>query len=97
MDLLCNPKLVGNIYKAKKKMLLLSNGGNMLVNHKAQVTNCKLHVRFNQKYTTNLIALKNLIKKYHTTYDRLDEMFIVNKKEHRKHNMHSRIHESGLH
>ena len=35
MDLLHNPRMVGNIYKAKKKILLQSNGGNMLITHKA--------------------------------------------------------------
>ena len=44
MDLFCNPKLVGNIYKSKKKMRLQSNVGKMLITHRAQVAGYKPHV-----------------------------------------------------
>ena len=44
MNQLCNPKLVVNIYKAKKKMRLQSNGGKMLITHKAHVAGYKPHV-----------------------------------------------------
>ena len=77
MDLLCNPRLVGNICKAKKSMGLQSNGGKMIINNKAQVAGYKPHVWFEQEPITNLIALNNLINKYCITYDSLDEMFIV--------------------
>ena len=55
MELLFNPKLVGNIYKANKNMRLQSNGENMLITHKAQVDGYKPYVWFDQKYITNLI------------------------------------------
>ena len=77
MDQWCNPKLVGNIYEAKKNMRLKINGGKILITNKAQVSGYKPHVWFNQKYITNLITLKNLIKQYCVTYNSLDEMFIV--------------------
>ena len=48
MGLFCNPKLVGNIYKAKKKMHLKSNRGNMIITNKAQVAGYKPHVWFDQ-------------------------------------------------
>ena len=64
MCLFFNIKLVGNIYKAKNKMRLQSNGGNMLINHESQVAGYKPHVWFDQKAITNLIVIKNLIKQY---------------------------------
>ena len=97
MDLLFNPKLVGNIYKAKKNMYLQSNGGKMIITNKAQVAGYKPHVWFDQKYITNLIALKNLMNQYCITYDNLDEICIVHIEEHGNHNMQFRMHESGLH
>ena len=54
MDLLYNP-LIGNIYNAKKRMHLHSNGGKILITHKSQVASYKPHVWFNQKSITNLI------------------------------------------
>ena len=97
MDLFCYPKLVRNIYKAKKKMRHHNNGGKMLIAYKAQVAGYKPHVWYNKKYITNLIAVKNLINQHHVTYNSLDEMFIVHQEEHGKHNMHFRMHERGLH
>ena len=71
MYLFFNTKLVGNIYNAKKNMRLQSNGGEMLITHKAYVASYKPHVWFDQKAITNLIALKNLIKQYRVTYNSL--------------------------
>ena len=92
MDLFYNIKLFGKIYKAKKKMRLRSNGGKILISHKAQVAVYKPHVWFDQKAITKLIDLKNPIRQYSVTYDSLDDIFIVHQKEHRKHNMHFRMH-----
>ena len=44
MDLLCNPKLIGKIYKAKKKIHLQSNRVKMIITHKAQVAGYMPHV-----------------------------------------------------
>ena len=72
MDLFCNPKLIGKIYKAKKKMHLRSNGGKMLITHKTQVSSNKPHIWFHQEAITNLIDIKDLINQYHSTYNSLD-------------------------
>ena len=48
-------------------MRLQSNGGNMLITHEAQVSGYKPYDWFNQKYTTNLTTLKNLMRQYHVT------------------------------
>ena len=81
MELFYNTKLVVNIYKANRNISLQSNGGKMLITHKAQVAGYKPHVWFDQKDITNLIDLKNIINKYCITYDSLDEMFIYHKKK----------------
>ena len=97
MDQFCNPKLVGNIYKANKKMCLQINGGKMLITHKAQVAGYNPCVWFDQKDITNLIALNNIIKQYRVTYNSLDDMFICHREGHGNNNMDFRINESGLH
>ena len=97
MDLLCNPKLVGKIYKANKNIRLQSNGGKMLITHKAQVDSYKPHVWLYQKSITNLIYLKNIINQYPITYYSLDEILIFHQEEHGKHNMHFRMNYSSLH
>ena len=71
-DIFCNPKLVGKIYKAKKKMCLQSKGGKMIITHKAQVAGYKPHVWFHQKSINNLVSFKNLINQYRVTYNSLD-------------------------
>ena len=67
MGLFFNPKLVGNIYKANKKMCFQSNGGKIFIYYKAQVSGYKTHFLFDQIYITNLISHKNSIKQYHVT------------------------------
>ena len=69
MDLFYNTNLVEKNYKANKNMRLQSNRLKILITHKAKVACYKPHVWFDQKAITNLIFIKNLIKKYHVTYD----------------------------
>ena len=94
MDIFCNTMLIENIYNAMKYIPLNSNGGKRLINHKSQVDCYKTHVWFDQKSITDL---KNIIKQYRVSYDILDEMVIDHREEHGMNNMHSRMHESGLH
>ena len=96
MDLLCNTKVFGNIYKANKKMRIHSNGGNMLITHKVQIVGHQPHVWFDKKSYTNLIDLKSIINQYRVTYDSLDEMFIFHQEKRWKQNMHFIMNESGL-
>ena len=77
MDLFCNPKLVGNIYKANKNIRLQIDGGKMLITHNSHGACYRSHVWFDQKSITNLIDLNNLINQYRITYNSLDKMFIV--------------------
>ena len=97
MDIFYNTMLIENIYKAMKNIPLKRNGGKMLITHKAQVDCYKTHVWFDQKYITDLIDLKNIIKQYRVSYDILDEILIDHQEEHGMNNMHFRMHESGLH
>ena len=88
MELFCNSNLVGKVYKAKKKMCLHSNGGKVLITHRAQIAGYKPHVWFGQTSITNLIALKDIIKQYCVTYNSLYDIFIVHREEHGKNNTH---------
>ena len=78
-------------------MCLQINRGKILITHKAEVSGYKPHVWFDQKSIINLISLGNLVKKYHATYNSLDDMFILHREEHGNNNMHFRMHDSGLH
>ena len=69
----------------------------MLITNKAYVAGYKPHVWFDQKYTTNLISLKDIINKYYVAYNSLYDMFIVHREEHGKNNMHFRMHDRGIH
>jgi hypothetical protein len=95
MDLFRSNSLVKKVYKASRKMRLKSNGGTMMVSHKATVAGYNQDVWFSKNAITNIISLKNLIKQYQVTYDSRDQMFVV----HRDHlpDMEFKMHESGLH
>ena len=98
MDLVCNEKLVDQTFRSRGSMRLRSNGGTMVVNHKATVPGYHKKVWFSKKAITNIIALSNLIEQYRVTYDS-DEglVFVVHRESEGKPNMEFRMHESGLH
>ena len=97
MDLFCNPKLVSGITKTSNKMKLQSNGGTMMVSHKATVAGYNHKVWYSKHAITNIIALSNLIQQYRVTYDSNDQMFVVHREDHNMFNMEFKMHESGLH
>jgi hypothetical protein len=97
MDLFCNPDLVNGIHKTKDVMTLQSNGGQMKVRHKAKITSYKHEVWFDKGAITNIIALSNLITQYRVTYNSNDEMFVVHRDSVNKHDIHFRMHATGLH
>jgi hypothetical protein len=97
MDLFCNPKLVEDIHKSDKRMRLRSNGGTMMVSHKAKMKGYNKDVWFSKDAITNIIALSNLITQYRVTYDSADQMFVVHREDQNKPNMEFKMHESGLH
>ena len=97
MDLFCNKRLVNHIYKSKRPMKLQSNGGTMLIKHKASITGYEGDVWYSKNAITNIIALSNLIKQYQVTYDSNDKMFVVHRQQQGKPDMEFRQHETGLH
>ena len=78
-------------------MKVKGNGITLAVTHKATVTGYKQDVWFRKYYITNIIALKNLIKKYQITYDSIDQIFVVHREDQEKLNMEFNIHEYGPH
>jgi hypothetical protein len=97
MDLFCNPKLVDRTHKTDKKMRLKSDGGTMMVSHKASMKGRKKDVWFSKDAITNVIALSNLIKQYRVACDSKDQMFVVHRETQNKPNMEFKMHASGLH
>ena len=97
MDLICNPALVSKTFRSSKNMRLTSNGGTMVVTHKATMPGYHTDVWFDKKAITNILALRNVIKQYRVTYDSDDQMFVVHRESANKPNMQFRMHESGLH
>ena len=78
MDLLCNQALVTETYKSRNSMRLKSNGGTMVVNHKAKMAGYHKNIWFSKRAITNIIALRKVIQQYRVTCDSEDKMLIVN-------------------
>jgi hypothetical protein len=97
MDLFCNRSLVERTFDSNSKMRLKSNGGTMVVTHKATMPGYQNNVWFSEKAITNIIALSNLIKQYRVTYDSDELIFVVHREPANKSNMEFRMHKSGLH
>jgi uncharacterized protein YodC (DUF2158 family) len=57
MDLIGNPALVKKTFRSSKSMRLMSNGGTMVVTHKAEVAGYHMHVWYNKNAITNILAL----------------------------------------
>ena len=89
--------MVERIYKSKNKMRLCSNGGVIVIDHKAVVESYIKDVWFCNTAITNIFSLKNLIHQYRVTYDSLDQMFVFHHEENNKPNMHFIMHERVLH
>ena len=86
MALFRNESLVSTTFESKTLMILKRNGGTMKVNHKATINCYERPVWFSKDAITNIVALKNIIRKYRVTYDSDESKFVVlreaaNKKE----------------
>jgi hypothetical protein len=87
MDLICNPALVKKTLKSNMNMRLKSNGGTMVVTHKAKMAGYHTHMWHNTKAITNILALSNVIKQYCITHDSDDQTFVVHRQPENKPNM----------
>jgi ribosomal protein L15 len=97
MDIFCNQAMVGETSKSVSSMRLKSNGGSMVVTHKAKMPGYHRPVWFSKKAIANILALRNLIQQYHVTYDSDDLIFVVHREFKNKPDMEFRMHRSGLH
>ena len=61
MDFFCNQALVKETYKSRSSMRLESNGGTMVVTHKAKMAGYHKNIWFSKRSITNIIALSNVI------------------------------------
>jgi hypothetical protein len=79
-DLCCNKMFASKIFKAKKALLMTSNGGGLKITKKYKIPGYKYLVWFSKKAITNIICRKKLIKCYRVTYDsELDTTFFVHR------------------
>jgi hypothetical protein len=69
MDLIGNPTLVKQIFRSSNQLHLKNNGGTTTVTHKAKMAGYHMHVWYNERAITNIIALSSVIKQYRVTYD----------------------------
>ena len=97
MDLFCNESLVSTMFESKTPMGLKSNNGTIKVNHKATINGYEHPVWFSKDAITNIIALKNIIRKCRVTYNSDESTFVVHREAANKKNMEFRMHANGLH
>ena len=98
MDLFCNPAFVESTTKSSSTMRVKSNGGSLVVNHKAELNGYHTEVWYSKRAITNILSLSNIIKQYRVTYDsKVATTFIVHRAAAGKPDMHFRMHASGLH
>jgi hypothetical protein len=64
IDLFCNLALIEKSFKSDAGKRLKSNGGTMMVTHKAKVAGYNTDVWYNKKAITNILALSNVRKQY---------------------------------
>ena len=72
-------------------------GVTLLVTHKEIVPGYKKNVWLIKDVKNNTIALKNLIKKYRVTYNRINQIFVAHREDQRKLKIEFNVHEYGLH
>ena len=68
-------------------MTVQVNGGNLTVTHKVTVPRYKEDLWFSKYSMTNIISLKNLIKKYQVKYDSTNQIFVVDRGDQEKPNI----------
>jgi hypothetical protein len=97
MSLFCNKRLVTNIRESDEPLTLQSNGGSMIVTKIADIGDNQPPVWFSSKAITNILSLKDAVKKYDVEYQSNDREFIVYRDAVGLPNMHFKMHSSGLH
>ena len=76
-ELFWNSDLVENI----TNMTAQGNCDTLAVTQKATSPGYKQYVWFSKYAITNIIDIKNLIKKYWVTYDIIDQIFVVHRED----------------
>ena len=97
MDFFCNRALVTETYKSNISMRLKSNGGTILVTHKAKMARYHKNMWFSKRAITNIIPLSNAIQQHRVAYESEENMFIVHREADEKPNMEFIMHKVGLH
>jgi len=102
-DVFCNKKYVTDIRRAKRDLVLSTNGGGMRISQEADVpglypVGCDSKVYYDTRAITNILSFKNLVKKYRITYDSDEDMaFTVHRSNHGLTDLKFVMHKCGLH
>jgi len=97
MSLFCNHKLVSDVRRSDRPLNLQSNGGTMQVHRIADIGKDHPPVWFSKRAITNILSLKEVIRKYQVSYDSDDLAFVVWREDKGLPNMRFKMHDSGLH
>jgi len=102
-DVFCNPKYVSNIRKAKRDLVLSTNGGGMKISQEADVSGLypvghNSTVYFDPRAITNIVSLKRICALFCVTYDSEESnTFVVHRSSHGLPDLKFVMHECGLH
>ena len=94
---ICNKKFVSDIRPSTATLRLKSNGGLMKINQQATLKGFEGPVWYSPDAIANILALRDVKRKYKVTYDSDESMFVVHREHTGKPNMNFVEHESGLH
>jgi hypothetical protein len=102
-DVFCNPMLVTNIRKAKRNLVLSTNGGGMKINQEADVIGLypvghDNTVYYDVRAITNIVSLKRMCASFRVTYDSEESnTFLVHRSCHGLPDLKFAMSECGLH
>jgi len=102
-DVFCNPKHVTNIRKARRTLVLSTNGGGMKISQEADVIGLypvgqDNTVYYDPRAITSIVSLKNMCGSFRVTYDSEDSnTFVVHRSCHGLPDLMFVMHECGLH
>ena len=94
---ICNKKFVSDIRTSTATLRLKSNGGIMKINQQATLKGFEGPVWYSPDAIANILALRDVKRKYRVTYDSNESMFVVHREHVGKPNMNFIEHASGLH
>ena len=95
--LICNKKLTSKIKKSDKKISVKGNRGTLTINYKSRIPGYNYYTWYRKDEISNIISLRNMIRRYRVTYDINNHTLIVHRESSALLDMEFRMHKSGIH